>query len=377
MSRTGLALLLSITAGLSAAAAVEQPIAAKKLMLRRSSSGKEKLTFASKDPSFLFPALGSADDPGTAGAVVELFAPSMPGGVALAAPAGVGNPGWSSRASAPPRVQFKNGDAPDALSSFRAVQLRAGRTIKLNGKQTGLPVAAPLLSVGIRITTGSLVNCARFGPGTVTKDANGTFVGRNSLASALIDCSDESLASLSTITTTTDGITSSSLPTTTSTTLAATCGDGVVNQSSEQCDGADDDFCEGLDCGPPGHSTACQCCIDDIGPTFGVPEIPCCDPLATEVFFPSVKQCVTTHCGGAFDCDLGSCQSDGSCCAAVGGTCAIAGGGGSSAGVACCDAAAVCNFPFPSGTCCYPPGVGCTADFQCCSGSCAGSTCAP
>jgi len=73
MSRTGLALLLSITAGLSAAAAVEQPIAAKKLMLRRSSSGKEKLTFASKDPSFLFPALGSADDPGAIEACVPTY----------------------------------------------------------------------------------------------------------------------------------------------------------------------------------------------------------------------------------------------------------------------------------------------------------------
>jgi hypothetical protein len=269
-------------------------------------------------------------------------------------------------------VQFKNGDAPDALSSFRSVQLKAGRTIKLNGKLTGLSVAAPLGAVGIRITTGSLVSCALFGAGTVKRDAGGTFLASDAVASALTDCSDASLSGATATTTSTTSSTSG-----TSTTAPATCGDGTVNQSSEQCDGADRASCEGLDCGPPGYSTACQCCIADTGPTFNVPNIPCCDPQASEVFFPSVKQCVSTHCSAAFDCDLGDCQSDGSCCAPLGGTCSIQGGGGSFAGVSCCDPSAVCNVAFPSGTCCYPAGVGCSLDQQCCSGNCASGTCAP
>lgn len=347
-------------------------------MLRRSSSGKEKLTFVSKDPAFLFPAVGGADDPtpsGSGGLVVELFSPGTPGGVALDAPGGIGNPGWSVRTSVPPRLQFKNAAAPGALSTFRAITLRQAKQLKLNGKEAGLDVSAPLGSVGIRITTGSLVNCARFGPGTVTKDASGTFVGRDALASALADCSNASLASPWTVTTTTDGITSSTIPSTTTTTLPGTCGDDVVNQPSEQCDGADAANCLGLACGPSGYATACLCCGLDFAPTFPA-EYPCCDPSATPVYFPSIKQCVTTTCNGPFACSLGECH-DGACCAPVGAPCAIAGGGGSSAGVPCCNPAAVCQFSFPSGTCCLPGGNGCSADIECCSGTCASGTCAP
>jgi hypothetical protein len=202
---------------------VEQPISASKLVLRRSSSGKEKLTFVSKDPAFLFPAIGGPDDPtpsGSGGLVVELFAPGTPAGVALDAPGGIGNPGWAVRTSVPPRLQFKNGGAPGALSTFRSITLRQSKQLKLNGKETGLDSSAPLGAVGIRITTGSLVNCARFFQGTVTKDANGTFVGRNAPANALPDCSNASLASPYTVTTTTDVITSSSVPTTTTTTTS-------------------------------------------------------------------------------------------------------------------------------------------------------------
>src|SRR5262249_5070555 len=148
------------------------------------------------------------------------------------------------------------------------VTLQQTKQLKLNGKETGLDLSAPLGAVGIRITTGSLVNCARFFQGTVTKDANGTFVGRNAPANALPDCSDASLPSPYTVTTTTDGITSSTIPTTT-TTLPGTCGDGVVNQPSEQCDGADLANCFTTACGPPGYATACQCCGLDSVSTLG------------------------------------------------------------------------------------------------------------
>ena len=126
MLRSGSLLILSVLAGVGAAAAAEQRISASRLMLRRSSSGKEKLTVVSKDPAFLFPAPNGTDDPsasGLGGIVVELFAPGTPAGVALDAPGGVGNPGWSVHISVPQRFQFKNGGAPDALSTFRSLTL--------------------------------------------------------------------------------------------------------------------------------------------------------------------------------------------------------------------------------------------------------------
>src|SRR5690348_12884915 len=71
-----LAFLLTLAGTASLAHAVDQPIAATKLLLKRSPSGKQTLTFVSKDPAFLFPTIGSADDPATGtpgGATIELF----------------------------------------------------------------------------------------------------------------------------------------------------------------------------------------------------------------------------------------------------------------------------------------------------------------
>jgi hypothetical protein len=72
--------------------ALDRPISGKKLQLKRSPSGKEKLVFQSKDPIFLFPAIGSADDPatGTPGGIrVELFSQGEPSHPLLAAPPGI------------------------------------------------------------------------------------------------------------------------------------------------------------------------------------------------------------------------------------------------------------------------------------------------
>jgi hypothetical protein len=365
MSRVaGSQVVLGFMASIAIASAAEQPIAASKLLLRRSASGSEKLTFVSKDPLFLFPALGGPDDPSSGALVVELFAPSTPGGVALDAPSGVGIPGWSVRTSTPPRLQFRNPAAPDAVSSFRSITLREGKVLKLNGRASGLDVAAPLGAVGIRITTGSLVNCALFGPTTVRKDANGTFSARNALRSALADCSDASLAS---------GVTTTTTSTTTSTT-APVCGDDVRNPPGEQCDGTDFSSCEGLECGPPGYSTACQCCGMGQVPTFPSPA-PCCDPAATEVFFPSIALCISRDCSGPFPCSLGICV-DGSCCAPNGAMCVVRGGGGSAAGVPCCDPAAFCvEFGFNDNACCVGNGAGCIQDGECCSRHCASGIC--
>src|SRR4029450_6219519 len=58
---TAALLVLVATPGL----ATDRPISGVKLVVVRAKSGREKLVFVSKDPSFLFPAIGSIDDPGT------------------------------------------------------------------------------------------------------------------------------------------------------------------------------------------------------------------------------------------------------------------------------------------------------------------------
>jgi hypothetical protein len=351
------------------AGATERPISAAKIFLRRSASGTEKLTFVSKDPAFLFPTIGGADDPspsGSGGIVVELFAPATPSGVALSAPGGIGVPGWNVRTSLPPRLQFKNALAPGAISTFRSITLRQTKGLKLAGKETGLAMGAPLGSVGIRITTGSLVNCARFGAETVRRDADGTFIARNTLASVLADCSDASLATPPTTTST--SATTLGTTSTTTTTLPV-CGDDVVNQPSEECDGTNDSDCFGYACGPSGYSTECQCCVT----TSGTNVLPCCDPSASPVYYPgSSVVCVNHDCSGPFPCGQGACEG-GTCCAPLGTTCAFFGAGGSAALLPCCTG--VCN-PI-DGTCCLPGGDSCTTNAECCSASCAGGTCAP
>jgi hypothetical protein len=368
------ALVACVVVATTAATAAERPISAAKIFLRRSASGTEKLTFVSKDPAFLFPTIGGPDDPtpsGSGGIVVELFAPSTPSGVALTAPGGIGDPGWNVRTSLPPRLQFKNAGAPGAISTFRSITLRQTKVLKLAGKETGIAMGAPLGSVGIRITTGSLVNCARFPAETVRRDADATFIARNTLASATADCSAASLAAAPTTTTTTSTMTTLGSTSTTTSTIPV-CGDDVVNQPSEECDGTDDFDCLGYSCGPAGYATACQCCVEGTGSN----QLPCCDPSAQPVYYPSTVMCVNQDCNGAFGCSVGVCDN-GTCCSQAGDYCALFGGGGSSGFVPCCGDL-VCNGgSYPAFTCCAPDGHSCTTNGECCGGNCAAGTCAP
>jgi hypothetical protein len=78
-----------------------------------------------------------------------------------------------------------------------------------------LALAGPQGMVGIRVTTGSLRNCALFDGPTIRKDAANRFVAKGSSPTALPDCSRP----LPPPPTTTTTSTSSPFPTTTSTTL--------------------------------------------------------------------------------------------------------------------------------------------------------------
>jgi hypothetical protein len=180
------------------AAAIDQPISGKRLVVQRSGT-MEKLSFISNDAAFLFPAVGSSDDPGIGspgGALIEIISVTEPT-VAFTVPPGVGTPGWQSTTGAIPTHRWKNPSAPTGPSAVKLVRLRQGKVLKVLSKQAGLALAAPTPRVGIRVTTGTLTNCALFEGASIRTNAAGKFVGVNAPAPALPDCSEASLRGLS------------------------------------------------------------------------------------------------------------------------------------------------------------------------------------
>jgi len=168
--------------------AADQPISGTSLRLERSGS-RQKLTFVSKDPAFLFPLAGGPDDPTAHGLVVELFGGGPVGmQAALGAEAGLK---W--RASTD-RYVFADPDAPHGGFALGRVVMRQGKLLKISAPGTGL--APPQGSIGIRISAGSTRSCALFSGAAVRKDVEGRFVGKNAPATVLTDCSDPQLRAL-------------------------------------------------------------------------------------------------------------------------------------------------------------------------------------
>jgi hypothetical protein len=268
----------------------DKPISGAKLILSRNSSGSEKLTFVSKDVNFLFAAIGGADDPSGVGASMTLVSPAEPP-VTFGIPSGIGNPGWKTKDGATrDGYQFTNGSAPAGISVVRSGKLRERRGIKIVARETGLALAAPQSSVGIRITTGSLRNCALFDAATIVRNEPNRFIARGAISSSLADCSDASLGA-----------------TTSTTTLPPGCGNGVV-EGSEQCDGAScgdpSGFVDG--CFPPGDPNECECCSTEgffcsEGSVFNA-AVPCCPGFRCEIQFHIGQQgngtCTTSPCNG-------------------------------------------------------------------------------
>jgi len=169
--------------------AEDRPIDGKVLKITRTATGA-RLVFVSRDPALLFPLAEGADDPATGspgGAVVEIFAQTEPPQT-VSAPPGLGNPGWKVRDGAAPSYVYGS-----ATPSVRKIVLREDKLLKILSDDAGLALAAPLGGVAIRITTGSLRNCAVFPPATVRRDETGRFLARDASASAPSDCSDASL----------------------------------------------------------------------------------------------------------------------------------------------------------------------------------------
>ena len=57
--------------------AYDVPVTGATLLLKQSASGKQKLVFQSKDPTFPFPAHDGPEDPMNVGATIELITPGV------------------------------------------------------------------------------------------------------------------------------------------------------------------------------------------------------------------------------------------------------------------------------------------------------------
>ena len=167
--------------------AADHPIPGAKLVLSRSSSGKEKAIFSAKGPAIRLPEPGTAGDPTTGGATIEFIEiPSLevPGGT-LPYPAR-----WSPLGTG---YAFANRRAPYVLSGVRSFVLKNGRKIKLSSRSLPLALDGDAEGLSIRITLGQTRLCARFDADTVKRSESGRFIASRARTDELSDCSDGAL----------------------------------------------------------------------------------------------------------------------------------------------------------------------------------------
>jgi hypothetical protein len=342
--------ILAATLLVAAAGAADRPISASKLQLKRSGT-KESLTFVSKDRTFPFPAIGSPDDPQTAGAVLDVV--PFPGtAVALALPPGTGKPGWTGKAGASSRLEFDNPLAPSGISPVRVALLRQGKQIKITARGlAGLSFAPATESMTIRLTTGSLRTCVRFGPSTIRRSDTTVFLAANAAADSLPDCSDESIG----------------LPPGCATSTSPACGGACP--SGESCN----DVGNGCACLPDGATP----CGSPGAPTCGgaCPTGEVCRPIIDSPFTAPAVGC---GCGAPTACSAGGVEcTEGH----AGQACGITPGGGRGCLPMFCGGG-TCGGPCGDGGTCSPifisgPGVSacaCAVAAPCCDG---GYVCPP
>lgn len=218
---------LLVTAG---ARAADRPIAGLKLQLRRAPSGRQTLSFLSRDAAFPFPAAGGPDDPTAAGMTVELFSATDPQRPAFHTLTGIGKPGWKAVTG---KYTYRNPHAVPGATSVKSVVLQQGRTMKIQGVDTGLALVGSQARVAIRVTTGGLRSCAVFGSGTIRRDAAGIFLAAGAAVPDVPDCSDASLTGQpATTTSTLVTSTTSTLPSGVTSTTALTSTTATTSTSS-------------------------------------------------------------------------------------------------------------------------------------------------
>jgi hypothetical protein len=239
ISRPALAALAMLALTATDGLALDQPVSARKLILRHTASGQEKISLLIKDPAILFPPIGSADDPATGtpgGATIELFS-ELQGQSTIIVPGAVG---WFSRDGSPALYKFVNKLAPEGVSTVSSLLVKNGKAIRLRGAATGFDGTGKLGRIGVRITMGSLRTCALFDDTTVKRDEGRVYMARDAASEGLADCSNGSLGGPSC----TDG---------TGPTCGGTCPAG------SQCGSPDLTSCECIPAAQPCGGTAPVC----------------------------------------------------------------------------------------------------------------------
>jgi hypothetical protein len=238
--------------------------------------------------------------------------------------------------AAPPSFRFVNKLAPAGISPVRAVVLKQGKVLKVAAKAVDLLLATAQGAVGVRITTGSIRNCALFDAATIRRDETNVFIAEGAVAASLADCSNASLGGSTTTSSSTTSTSSSS-------TVPAVCGNGIL-EPGEQCEGS----CADLECV---QCTCCssQSCIDGVG---------CC---------PGLNCAMQPGPGGTGFCTAATCGGVGFYCTPP-------------QGFPCCPGL-LCRppnggSPLPVDFCCLGPGGSpCTSNGDCCTGTCDAGVC--
>jgi hypothetical protein len=251
---------------------------------------------------------------------------------------------------------YKNSAAPAGPSAVKRVTLKGLRSLKVQAKASGLTLDEETQgTVRIALTIGDDVYCSECL--VPARDEVGRYAARNCPAPA--GCAGT--------------------PTTTTTTLPpGTCGNGIVDQAGEQCDGADLGTCDDIPipftigCQPPSDADACSCCGEDRCAVSLSFQIRCCGDSecqdTTGFGTERIGACIPPACQQDADCHGYRCVN-GTCCGNAGQLCGVAG---------CCpDTGTTCEFVENAfvNLCCKAPGVTCGAFNECCSLSCTAGAC--
>ena len=309
---------------------------ARKLTLR-DRPGRSSLSWVSTLPTAVLP----AQSPTVVGASMRVAAA---GGESATfdLPAS----GWSAYQT-PTRFQyvFKNRTAPLGPSKVKLAVLKQGGAINVAAKSSGITLdetSQGAVSIVLRI--GDDAYCSECT--TPVQDVTGRFKARSCPAPA-------------------------SCP--------VYCGDGVVDQSSEQCDGGDPGVCSNippgiftLGCEAPGDPDECTCCSHDVCVFSLSFQLNCCgDSVCQDTTgIGMVRQgaCIPPSCTTDADCNGYRCVG-GTCCGNTGQLCGV---------VDCCpDSGTTCTFIGFASLCCNGPGAACSNYTECCSLSCTNGTCDP
>jgi len=214
----GLVLILCALAA-TAAAAVDVPVAARRLVLVDSARPRLLLTAKGAIPA---PTPNGSDDPQLTGAVLEVS-----GALGESATSVLPAEGWSFDGNA---FRFRNSLAPAGMSPVRSVLIRPGKRLVLVARTPGVSLDEPAQqTIGVTLTMGTLRYCTLSG-GIVQRDQPGRFVARKAPAPpacpAIADTTSTTTSTTSTVTTlpgeTSSTVTSTSTSSTTTTSNTST-----------------------------------------------------------------------------------------------------------------------------------------------------------